>query len=886
MFARFRSWFRATSRRGQMEQQMSQEMESHIEHRVADLISRGIAPAEAQRRARVEFGAAESFKEEARAARGLSFGDELVRNVKFALRQLRKTPAFTITAVLTLALCIGANTIIYSLVDTMLLRPLPYPEPENLGDVVIHAKTARSEWSHEGHNGTVFELVRDSVAAVRVAAYSGSGGVNLAVGNQAQYVRQQRVSADYFSVLGVAPAIGRSFSAAEDRVGGPAVTVLSHSLWQRVFQGDPMVLGRSVMLRGEPHIVVGIMPADFRTPSDVELWTPLRPSRTGEGGGSNYGVLARLRPGVTWPQAQTELAPLSRAVADAMRMSPQATPRLALRPTRMMSSSGVREVLLVLWAAVGTVLLIGCVNIAGLLLARGAHRRREMATRLALGGSRGAMIRQLLTESAVLAVIGGGLGIALAYAGLAAISPHLELGLGIPEKVFIDWRVLAVTIPVTLLTSVLFGLFPAWHSSRTDIRSALVEGGGQGIIGARGHWPRRLLLVFEVALGVLLLVVATQFTRTFLRLAALTPGFDSTGVYVASLSLQDARYAKAEVVNQLFNRTLTEIRTLHGVSHAAVALTLPYQRALNNGFRVADGPSAMEEMAPTNTTYVTPEYFRALAIPLLKGRTLQDSDGPDAPPVAVVNAAFAQHYLKGQEPIGTHLRMAGRDWQIVGVIGNTLEKAGWGNYGPLQAIPGVYLAAAQQSDAFFTLVHTWFSPSWIVRTNGTARDLRRGMQQAVAASDPLLPFSSFRAMDQVRGNALARQRFEALTVNSFAALGLLLSAIGIGGLIASSVAERWREMAVRMALGASHGRAIRTIAMPGIVLTFAGLATGLLLAYPAMTAIRKLVWGIQPSHPANFLVAAAALLTVALVASFAPAIRLRRLNVADTLREG
>lgn len=885
MFARLRSWARAAFRRGEMEQQMAREMESHIAHRAQDLTARGLAPQEAERRARIEFGAVERFKQEGREARGLALGDELLRNVRFALRQLGKAPAFAVTAVLTLALCIGANTIIFSIVDNLLLRPLPYPEPDRLGEVGIHVRGSRGQWLQEGQPGAVFELVRDNVPVLQVAAQSGFAGVNLAANSHVEYVQQHRVSTGYFSVLGVAPLFGREFSPAEDRAGGPAVVVISYALWQRIFQGDPAVLDRAVMLRGEPHTIIGIMPANFRSPNDADVWTPLRPSRTGEGGGSNYEVIARLRPGVTWEQAQATLAPLSRAAADATEISRQATPLLILRPTRLQSTTGIREVLVVLWAAVGTVLLIGCINIAGLLLARGARRQREIATRMALGGGRGALIRQLLTESVALAVIGGALGLALAYAGLAAITPHLRPGLGVTETIRIDWRVLAISIPVTLLTSVLFGLFPAWHSSRTDIRAALVEGGGHGIIGARRHWPRRLLLVFEVALGVVLLVLATQFTRTFLQLAGKTPGFDSSGVFAASLSLQDARYQDTAKVTALFQDALARIRRLPGVTHAAVALTLPYQRALNTGFRVMSGTNA-SEMFTTNATYVTSEYFQLLRIPLLRGRLLSESDGPSAPLVVVVNAAFVRRYLKDQEPIGTHLRIGGRVWQIVGIAGDVLQRAGWGNYGPLEAIPGVYFAAFQQTGPFFQLVHTWFAPHWMVRTSGRTTGLTAGMQNALFASDPLLPFSGFRSMDEVRGTALARQRFEALMVNSFAALGLLLSAIGIGGLIASDVAERWREMGVRMALGASQGRAIRTVAAPGIVLTMSGVIVGCVLAYPAMTAVKKLVWGIQPSHPANLLVAALALLVVAALASFAPAIRLRRLNVADTLREG
>ncbi|MGH9795945.1 MAG: ADOP family duplicated permease [Candidatus Acidiferrales bacterium] len=757
-----------------------------------------------------------------------------------------------------------------------------------MAQVVVHVRDSRGEGVRSGQNGAAFELVRDNASVIKVAAQAGfAGGVNLVANRHVEYVRQQRVSAGYFSVLGVAPLYGREFTADEDRPGGAAVVVLSHALWRRIFQSDPSVLNQAVTLRGEPHTVVGIMPADFSSPAAADVWAPLRPSRTGEGGGTNYAVIARLNDGISWAQAQASLEPLGRDAAAAHEMSPDVTARVGLLPLQEMLTSGVREILVVLWGAVAVVLLVGCINIAGLLLARASRRRREVATRMALGGSRWVLMRQLLTESLVLAVMGGGLGLFVALASIDALNPHLGAGLGISETVRMDWRVLGAGIGLTFATSILLGLFPAWHASRTDIRAALVESGGHGVVGARGHWPRRLLLVFEVALGVLLVIGATQFTAIFLRLARLNPGFDGDGVFTASLSLQDARYKEAARVNALYNETLARIRTLPGVTHAAVALSLPYQRALNMGFRVLDGPNASaDQWNTTNLVYVTPDYFDALRIPLLRGRLLCKGDGGTAPLVAVVNAAFAKKYLPNQEAVGTHLLTGGRSFEVVGVAGDMLQRAGWGNYGPMGAIPGVFIPAAQITDGFVQLVHTWFQPNWIVRVAGSHEGLIAGMQRALAAADPLLPFSAFGTMGEIRGAALARHRFEALLVNGFAALALLLSAIGIGGLIASSVAERWREMGVRVALGASLGQAIRTVAAPGIVLTLAGVALGSLAAYPALLAIQKLMWGIRPSEPANFIVAALVLVLVATVASFAPAIRLRRLNVADTLREG
>ncbi len=481
-------------------------------------------------------------------------------DTRFALRQLRKSPAFTLFVVGTLGLCIGVNTAVFSVLDAVLLRAAPYPEPDRLAVVVTATHDGNAENINPSQTGALLEAVRDHVSGLDVAASAGTGGANFASNDRPEYIQQQRVSAGYFRVLGIAPRMGREFSREEDVPEGVAVAILSDAFWQRAFHGDPEVLGHAISLRGEPYTVVGIMPRDFRSESPVDVWTPLRPSRHGEGGGSNYHTIARLKPGVSWMQAGEQL----RSLSQALKADP-AFPREAkdfeerIIPLQTGATEGSRSELLLTWAAVLMVLLIGCVNIAGLLLARAGGRAREVATRMALGGSRAAIVRQLLMESVLLALAGGIVGISV---GGFALDWLKQLG---AEKnqlwypIELDGRVLAVMLGVALFTSLLFGFAPALHTSRLDIRTVLNEA-GRGIAGARRHWTRGTLVAAEVALSLVLLIGAGLMVRTLVWLNGLNPGFDTHNVIAAEASLQDARYQTAAATNRLYTETLERMR--------------------------------------------------------------------------------------------------------------------------------------------------------------------------------------------------------------------------------------------------------------------------------------------------------------------------------------
>jgi len=803
-------------------------------------------------------------------------------DTRFALRQLRKSPGFTLIVIGTLALCIGVNTAVFSVLDAVLLRGAPYPEPDRLAVVVTAFRGGGAEDINTSQTGALFEAVRDHVPGLDVAANGGPGGANFAANDRPEYIQQQRVSAGYFRVLGMAPRIGREFSRQEDVPGGVAVAILSHGFWERVFHGDAAVLGRTISLRGEEYTVVGIMPRDFRAASPVDVWTPLRPSRDGEGGGSNYDVIARLKPGVSWAQASEQLRSLSQALnADLAFPREMKNFEERIIPLETGATQDVRSELLLTWAAVLMVLLIGCVNIAGLLLARSGARGREMATRMALGGSRGAIVRQLLVESVLLALGGGIVGIGV---GGFALDWLKQLG---AEKnhlwypIELDARVLAVMLGVALLTSLLFGLAPALHTSRLDIRTVLNEA-GRGIAGGRRRWTRGALVAAEVALSLVLLIGAGLMVRTLVWLNGLNPGFDTRNVIAAEASLQDARYQTSAAVNRLYTQTLERMRRIPGVQSVAVALTLPYERPLNDGFRTVDGVDAKEHGG--EFIYATPTYFETMRIPMLSGRAFSDSDTPQKARVVVVSASFAKKYFHG-DALGRHLKSGKEIGEIVGICGDVQQHSGLsGGMGPLSVEPTVYLPASQLSDGFVKLVHTWFSPKWVIRTSGPSANLTGQIQAAVAEVDPNLPIAHFRTMDQLRNVQTGSQRYLAALFSILAGLALLLAAIGLYGLISQSITQRRHEIGIRLALGATARQTIAGAMRPGILLSIVGIGVGLGMSLVAVRFLRSMLWGVRETDPVTFVATAAILLVVAALASLAPALRILRMDPAETLR--
>lgn len=878
-------WFRRRSPRDHAD-----EMRAHVELFVEELVARGRTEDEARREAQVRFGNARVRIEEIDDMARLPLWDGLSRDLRYAIRVLWRTPAFTMTVLLTLALVIGANTAVFSLADAILYRPLPYPEPDRLAFVVADVQSPRGEGQQQSQDAMAWEAVRDQVPSLDAAVYSsGVNGVNLVVGDSASFVDQQRVSASYFRVLGISPAIGRAFLPEEDVPGGPALAVLSHRLWQREFASDPEIVGAPIQLRGEPYEVVGVLPASFDEAADADVWTPLRPSRRGEGGGTNFMLVVRLTPGATWLQANEELRRLGAEPLEARGVRPEdgATGYLVARRMHDVLAESNREPIVMLGAATVSVLLIACVNIAALLLGRGAGRSKEIATRMALGSGRREVVRQLMVESLVLGVVGGGLGVFVAWVGLGWLQYISASTFGAWGAASLDGRVLAVTAGLALMTSLLFGLVPAWQASRLNPQHALADGGSRSIAGSSTRWPARALVLAEVSLGVALLIVAGLLMRTFSNLNALDPGFDPDGLVTATVSLQDARYQDGASVNRLIDESLRELRAAPAIASAAVSLQSPYTRLLNWGFRMTDATTEGGSMA--NVMYVSDGFFEAYGIPVRRGRGIDHTDRSDSAPVAVVGEQFLRAFGEdGRAMLGRRLQLANAEREIVGVVGDVQQTDSGISFegrveGPLLATPTIYIPVSQTPDSMLNAVHTWFRPVWTVRPR--ARGQAAGaVAAAIGRVDPLLPVGPEASVDSIIADATAQERLMLLLVGVLAGAALLLSAIGIQGLIAHSVSARTREYAIRLALGASLGGTVGRIALSGLALAAAGAVLGGLISLWAVQLVRGFLWGVGEYDLPTYLGVTAFFLLVAGVASVLPALRLLRLDPAETLR--
>ena len=809
-------------------------------------------------------------------------------DLKYGWRQLIKAPGFSITAILTLGLAIGANTAVFSLVDAVLLKSIPYPQPERLATMggIYTRDGAEIRRGSMAVTGAGWEALKKQAGSVDAALYSGlTSPVSLVASTHTISVEPQRVSAGYFRVLGVTPAIGREFTAEEDVVGGPTLAILSDRLWRSAFNGDPAVVGQSILIKAEQHVVIGVMPAAFRSNVDADLWTPLRPSTTGEGGGTNYGVIARMKDGVSLPQASGEAGAAVDSTMQRRTSDDGVTLSHALVPLQEQMASDVRLPLQLLSAGVGVVLLVACVNLAGLLLARAGRRTREIATRLAVGGNRRAVVRQLLIESLMLAVCGGIAGLAIGAAALAGLkATATDLLLTPWGEAALDARVLSVTLALTAVTAVLFGLVPALQASRLDVQAALAEGGTRSVAGGAKGWPRRLLVVAEVALGVVLLVGAGLLIRTFIYLQSLPAGFDPNHLIAVSASLEDARYEKHESVEAMFARSLERLRAIPGVESAALSLGLPYQRILNMGTRIVGASGVPSDFVASNATYVSPGYFEALRLPLLSGRTLRDTDTRTSAQAVVVNQAFATRYFKDSDAVGGHVQIGGQVREIVGVVASTQQRRGFQNTGPIEAVPGVYMPFSQFPTGGLRTIHGWFSTAWLIRQTTDGAVTEATIRRAMSEVDPLLAVSTVRGLDDVKSASLVRQRTLMMLVAALGGLALFLAAMGIHALISSGVSERQRELGIRMALGATVAQTIRDAALPGIVTAIAGLVVGCVVAYGASGLIRSLLWGVKENDPLTFGAVIGALLTVAIAASVMPALRVRKLDPVSLLR--
>ncbi|HKD86282.1 MAG TPA: ABC transporter permease [Terriglobales bacterium] len=817
-----------------------------------------------------------------------------LQDLRYAIRQLRKSPGFTTVAILTLALGIGANTAAFTLANAFLIRTFPYPHPERLG-VLLNRFIGIPEADQNSlfkilHDGEMWELVRDNVPSVIAAAASAPNLpgaphtiVNLQIGDDVESVSGARVSAHYFEVMGVRPLIGREFTEDEDRPRGPNAVVLSYNLWRRALHGDKDVLGKAITLKGEPYTIVGVLPPHVYATASGDLWTPLRPSRTGEGAGINYFVYLRLRDGATWQQADTELSRLRPKIFEALtKQHPQGHAWMLANPLQSTVGTITRLPILILTGAVMLVLLIACANLAGITLARVAARRHEIATRMALGASRAALLRQFWTEALLLAALGAALGVALA-ASLFRLANQSSLARNLPVgPVELDWRVLLFAISCMALTTVLFGVLPALQRRIPDLRAALSLG-DRSIAGTHSRLLRQGLVAGEMALTVVLLVAAGLLIRTLVHLQTLPSGFSPQNITMMKASLDDSRYGTSESVHQLLAGSLAAVRQIPGVKSAGVGLDVPYERSLNEDVTFVDGPHAGKDQA-VDYVFVSPGYFETLELPVLFGRSIGESDTADSQHVALVNESFARLYFGAVDAVGRHFKVGKTVVQIVGVAGNVMQTPGLSQEAPLTSEPTAYVPYDQQTSDADRVAHVWFQPTWIVRTAGNTEGVNRAVVAALKSAAPDLPFSPAFTMDDVRGSALSEQQLAVAILSGLAILGLLLSAIGVYGLIANLVVQRRREIGIRMALGANRQDAVVEIGRSGIYAMLQGLVAGIVLGLLTARILRGFIYGISTHDSLTLIVVPLILAIVASIAAFLPALRITSIEPAETLR--
>jgi len=797
-----------------------------------------------------------------------------------------KNPVSTLAIVVTLALCIGANTAIFSLVNTILFRPLPFPRPNEL--VLIATKFARNGASgmNTSHTGAEWQAIRDQVTLLDSAVYGSTAGLNLVSGNHADYVLAQRVGANLFRVLGVQPLLGREITRAEDVPNGPPVVMLSYNLWQRTFHSDPAIIGRAVDLRGVPHTIVGVLPSTFtRLPGSAQApdaWISLRASTEGEGVGSNYAILARLKPKATRAAVNSQLQSAMLEVFRHMGIPKDVMVEEVALPLQAGITRDLRTGVYTMWAAVGVLLLIGCVNVGALLLSRSSLRSREIALRKALGASRVRIVTELVRESFILSLFGAAVGLAvgkLALNGIMELNPGEFTVLG---AVAFDTRVFISALFISVSACLLFGIYPAIAASATDLRTALAEA-GRSTAGLRTGISRHVLVFAELSLSVVLVITAGLLTRTFLKVVSEEPGFDPTHVTVASASMLDRRYADATAGSRLFRESLERIRTIPGVESAAVALAAPYTRPMNQRVSVVDGRPVD---GITELNYATPDLFHTLRMPLLRGRSFTQNDGrSDAPFVAVVNDAFVRRFIERRhDPVGAIIEMANRKWNVIGVVPSVEETNGIDSKsGPIGRYPEVYVPVSRFPG--FEMANTWFSPVWIVRTRSTDPQLQHLMQQALSAVDPRLPFASFESIEKLRTEETARERYRAVILISIAGLALLLAAVGLYGLSAQIVVQRTREAGIRMALGATLQKVVQTCAIPTAAASCAAILCGIAGAVTTSRLLKSLIWNVEPTDAMTYAVVVLILLLVTAFAILLPILRLRGVNVSAILHE-
>jgi predicted permease len=820
--------------------------------------------------------------------------ETLIADLRLAFRGMRKNLGFTITAVAALALGIGANTAIFSVVNAVILKPLAFPEPDRLVGLERSYKEGNSDsvsipkfmyWKDHGE-------VWDSITAYDF----GGPGLNLSTGNQAEQVTGLHISQQFFRVFGGRTLLGRVFDPSEDLPNGPRVAVLSYALWSHRFASDPQMIGKKIDLSGLPYTVVGVTTRGFEGPREADLWLPLQADPASDNMAHYLTVVARLKPGVGVPAANARLKLVARGFR---RMYPKAldpSEGIIAIPMQEQMVGNVRPALTVLVCAVCFVLLIACANMANLMLARASAKQRDLAVRVAIGASRGRLVRQMLTESLLLSLSGAAFGLLLGawgVRGLLRISPgeipRVDQLVKASPLAFLDWRVFLFTLGVALVTGILFGLFPALRLSNPDLNATLKEASSRSGTGMHQNRARSMLVVSEITLAIVLLTGAGLLIRSFESLRSVSTGLDTNNVLTFQTSLAEDRFNHTAEVSRVEREAVEKMERVPGIKAAAAVWMLPLQSNLDLPFNIAGkaAPKAGQYLGDELWRPITPHYFDVYRIPLKRGRVFSQDDTAGSQPVVVINEALAAKYWPHEDPIGKQMLIGqglgpqfdDRPRQVVGVVGSQREQ---GLTGPMA--PVMFLPSTQISDGLTQFANPLLPRFWVVRTASKPTDYTNAIRAVFRSVDSKMAPAKVSTMDEILAGYTARQNFNMLLLSVFAGIALLLAAVGIFGLISYSVQQRTQEIGIRIALGAGRVETLRLVGTQMIILLGAGLALGMSASWAVMRYMASLLFAVKPEDPLTFGAVILALTLVTLVATVIPARRAMKVDPMIALR--
>jgi putative ABC transport system permease protein len=866
---------------------LSAEMREHLEEKVEELVAGGMARRDAEAAARRAFGNVTLTERDGRTVWRWSWVEDFLGDVRYGLRGLRKNPGFALVAILTLALGIGANASIFTMINGLMIRPLPYPQ----ADRVVQIDRQTKDGPYYGMPLFQFRLYqRQNRSFEYLATYDILGsGLNLNSGAEPELIQSRRASAEFFRVLGISPFLGRDFTADDDRPGAPRVVIFSHRIWKNLLGGDPAAIGRSVRLGGENYLVIGVTPENFRFSRETEAWVPLRLPEDPDNHASAFQVIGRLRTGATRESARQDLDGAGQrirkdypGVIDPSELGPLVT------PFQVRVVGDMRGILLLLAGAVGCVLLIACSNIASLLLGRAVHRRKEIAIRTVLGVGRARLMRQLLTESTLLSFGGAAAGLLLAQGGIRAFVALAPESAPPVAGVVIDSHVLLFTVTLAILTGLIFGAAPAWQLGRLNSAEVLRES-RRATASAGTRRMQGLLVSLQISLATILLLGAGLLLSSFVRLVHVDPGFEPGHVLTLKTSLVGPSFASSARIDGVVRRVVERLQALPGVQAVAAGTLLPTQASLQVSVELPLLPAAKRpaEDAATQWRGISPEYFKVLRVPLVQGREFSERDGIGGAPVAIVNQAFVREFFSHMDGLGQQVVVGRREGpqfadnarEIVGVIADTRET------GLDEApVPAVFVPLAQVPDGFINFLNDLLPMNWLVRVSGDPLAFTRQIHEEMLSVDRDLVTSNAQSLGQVLRFSLGQQRMQTALLGFFSAAALLLGALGLYGVLAYSVAERRQEFGIRAALGASPAQVRWMVLWESSRLAMWGLASGLGISVLLGRLLKDFLYGISAGDPAVYGSVVATLTVVVFVASYLPARRAMRIDPVVAMR--